>query len=451
MLNIKATHPDYDNWIDAWQLMRDAYDVEAVQQEGEKYLPRPSGFSELHDPDEAYRAYKNRAEVPDLLAPTVRGMVGVMHRKEASIELPEALEPLRERATRDGLTLDALHRRINRELLQTGRYGLLGDIRSGGAPYIAGYTAESIRNWDEDEEQNLDFLVLDESAPARSQESGEWHHQHRYRKLEMVGGTYQATIHEQNASGSFSEGDPVEALGPGRRALDFIPFVFVNTNDLTPQPEEVPLYGVAKAVVAVYRLDADHRRLLFLTANPQHIVTGVHKDDAPGVIGGGLWVFEDPSSDAKILEFTGAGSEAFERKIQAETEKAIEVGARLMQDGQESGEALRIRMASQTATLTSIAKSAAAGLERVLRHLALWVGANPDEVVVTPNLEFFESVLSTQEVRDLVEAWQKQGMSFDSLFHNMKKGGRVPEDRTPEEEIELIEQQGPVLGFLGRD
>ncbi|WMT92796.1 hypothetical protein [Pelagibacterium sp. H642] len=67
------------------------------------------------------------------MAPTVDGMVGVIHRTEAQIEMPDAMQPLWEKATKDGLPLEALHRRITAELLTTGRYSLLADAATEGS------------------------------------------------------------------------------------------------------------------------------------------------------------------------------------------------------------------------------------------------------------------------------------------------------------------------------
>jgi hypothetical protein len=93
-----------------------------------------SGFSAQADGGMAlYAAYQERAQFPEIVRPTIHGMIGVIHRTEAQIEMPTAMEPLWEKATRDGLPLEALHRRITAELLTTGRYGLLADAAVNGS------------------------------------------------------------------------------------------------------------------------------------------------------------------------------------------------------------------------------------------------------------------------------------------------------------------------------
>ena len=178
VFQIDTKHPLYVEFAPAWQLMRDAFSGEDdIKARGEKYLPMKPGTRSIDDParrQSAYEFYKELAEFPDLVALTVRGAVGTLLDQAAEIELPPGLEPLREHATRDGLTLDALHRRIATEIMLVGRYGLLPGIGIDGTPYLAGYVAESIINWDTDGEQRPDFLVLDESGQVRNRETGDY-------------------------------------------------------------------------------------------------------------------------------------------------------------------------------------------------------------------------------------------------------------------------------------
>src|ERR1700737_440720 len=164
---VNSRHPDYDRHIADWTLMRDALAGDRiVKEKGELYLPLPSGFKAMDDKGKLeYLAYKHRAQFPRITAPTLRGMLGVIHRREADIKLPKALESLWEKATPDGVPLEALHKRITAELLATGRYCLFVDAPSEGAdtPFIAGYDAEHLINWS----RFGDFFVFDESSIAR--------------------------------------------------------------------------------------------------------------------------------------------------------------------------------------------------------------------------------------------------------------------------------------------
>lgn len=453
---VESRHPAYEEWIDSWLLMRRAFDGEdAIKLAGETYLPAPGGFAQAPDPVAAYIAYAERAVFPEIVAPTIRGMSGVMHAKPAVYEVPDSMAGIIEEATRDGLTLDALHRSVTREVLQVGRFGLLADVSQGGEPYVATYRAEAILNWDVGEDGRLSMVLLDESDYERNPETYAWETVGRWRLLELDEAGSYAVRRFIKASGAVVEEEVVEPRLRGGTRLDFIPFVFVDTNNLTPAPEEIPLYPLAKTAISIYRLEADYRRALYLTAQPTPVIIGTMGMDpdpaqpsAPMTIGSAVpWIIPPPG-DAKFLEFTGAGISAQRTAIRDDMERAVQLGARLLADQtgrEESGEARRLRYAAETATLTSIAQTCGAGMEAVLRFIARWVGAAPEAITVTPNLDFTDVRLSAQDIDALVRGWMSSAYSYDTLFDNLQRGGVIADDVTADEERERIDTQAPRL------
>lgn len=446
MQDITIKHPQYIAFSQSWELMRDAVAGEDdVKAKGVKYLPMKTGTAAIEDMTaraRVYDLYKTRAEFPEIVAPTIRGAVGIMLAKPAKIDLPESMEHLRERATLDGLTLDALHRRMGMEVITTGRYGLLPGIAEDGTPHLSGYVAESIINWDATD-GITDYVVLDESGHVRDRATGEWKTVTRLRECIAYDGRYQARVWIKSDDGWTVE-EEGEAKTPRGRSLDFLPFVFVGSLDLTRDPDDVPLYGLAKLAMRTYRLDADFSFSLHMTSEPTPVAIGfddpanaIRQGVAPKTLGSSvLWILP-AGGDAKYLEFSGPGLEKQANAIQDALTRAAQFGAQVIQSGQsvESGEALKLRAASQTATLTSIAQTTAAGLEKALRNIAIWVGADPEKVVVTPNLEFFDRSISSQDIQSLVAAWQVGAISHRTLFDKFKQGGVIHADRTYEEEI----------------
>lgn len=425
-----------------------------VKARGEIYLPMKSGQAAMTDPtarQRAYDAYRLRAEFPELVAPTVRGAVGTILDQPPTIELPAALEPLREQATRDGLTLEGLHRRIAIELMTVRRYGVLPGVAQDGTPYLAGYVAESIINWDETDGKT-DFLVLDETGLVRNRETGAWDTAEAFLECFMQDGAYTARRWTKTQTGWIAD-EEVVAQDRKRRALDSLPFVFIGANDLTPAPDDVPLYGLAKLAVRGYRIDADYSFALHMTSEPTPVAIGfddpkdaVENGRAPTTLGSSkLWLLP-PGGDAKYLEFSGPGLEAQSKAIQDALSRAIVFGAQILSDSQrtaESGEAIRLRLGNQTSTLKTIALNSAAGLEKALKSLAIWMGANPDEVKVTPVTDFFDHALSAQDITALVAGWQAGAYSKRTMFDRFLRGELIPADRTFEDEQEEIANDPP--------
>lgn len=454
--DITVKHPLYEQFSMSWTLMRDAFGGEDdIKRKGEAYLPNKSGIEAIAKVDavrasKAYEAFKHRAEFPDLVALTVRGAVGTMLDKSAVIELPKEMEPLLEKATRDGLTLEALHRRIATEVMLTGRYGVLPGIAVDGTPYLAGYVAESIINWDTDANNIADFVVLDESGYVRDPETNKWDTVERYRECLVAEGQYVSRVWEKTKDGKYEPGEVVEARDRKRKPIGILPFVFISTSDLTPSPDDVPLYGLAKLSVRIYRMDADLTTSLHMTAEPTPTVSGysdpaeaIKKGNVPQGIGASaLWVLPE-NGKAEFLEFSGPGVAKQIEVIQKNYDRAVMFGAQLLADqgrAQESGEAKRVRLDSQHATLKGIAMTSASGLEKALKNIAIWTGADPDKVKVTPNLDFFDHTLSGQEIDSVVKGWQAGAYSWRSAFERLQKGNVIPEGRTPEEELELMDE-----------
>lgn len=173
--------------------------------------------------------------------------------------------------------------------------------------------------------------------------------------------------------------------------------------------------------------------------------------DAPDAVGAGVVLVlkgePNMTPDFKYVGPSGTGIQAHERALAAEKQNAIAAGARLLDSEKrtaESGDALRLRYTAQTATLTTISQASAAGLEKALRYVATIIGANPDEVIVTPNLQFVDQLMDPQAAANLVKVWQAGGMSKLSLFENLQRGELISAERSFEEEEEEIakDQEG---------
>ena len=268
-----------------------------VKERGTLYLPPTSGMvadgmDNAGQPGwKAYDAYRKRSSFPDVVKEAVSGNIGVMEHKPPVIELPAALEPMRELATLRGESLEMLLRRINEEQLITGRLGLLLDIpkiefRDRVLPYVAVYKAEHVINWDEGRRDgitvdNLNFVSLDESQFER-QSNFSWDFERKFRVLilgdaeanEPKGqGTYSAAVFRADSNGQFNKSELVEPSIRGR-VLDKIPFVFINSKDVVPEPEEPPLLGLARRALTIYRGEADYRQALFMQGQDTLVVMG---------------------------------------------------------------------------------------------------------------------------------------------------------------------------------
>lgn len=501
---INSKHPTYARALDDWVLMRDAYEGEAqVKAKGALYLPptpghvqdgagKPLPAGTANPGQVAYEAYRLRAVFPDYVTDAVERYVGMLHAKEAEITLPAAMEGMLTKATAQGESMLTLLRRINEQQLVSGRLGLLLDFPATPAagtpvlPYIALYYAETGINWDSSDDHDgvnaLRLVVLDESGPVMDPTTFEWEDKERYRVLQLVRpGDAARPVGEQgngtegpNAAQDVNHKDITETPGPVEyragvfgvkdipnpnamiapmyrgQTLGEIPFVFVNSKDIVPEPDKPPLIGLGRLCMAIYRGEADYRYTLFMQGQDTLVTIGtVRQDgeqvnvDAPLRVGAGAHIGLDLNGDAK---YVGIGADGIEgqRSALLDDRKLAEAksGAMINPDAgnPESGNALTTRLAAQTASLTQIAKSGAAGLENILKIAARWMGLNEDEVKVAPNLEFETKLVTAQEITQLMAARTMGApLSLQSIHGVMVDRGLTQLDY--EAELELIAEE----------
>jgi hypothetical protein len=484
-MSLQSKHPAYDAMIADWTLMRDAYMGErVVKLKGEVYLPPTPGHvldgMDAGKPGRvAYDAYKMRAKFPDYLSDAVERYIGLLHSKDAEIELPPQLEALRDRATVDGESLQALLRRINEQQLVAGRLGLLLDFPSNPdpaqpVPYIAMYFAEALRNWDESNDGQsvnaLQLVVLDESGPVRDADLV-WREVERYRVL-MLGQPAPPSGEPSNAPNDPTEGVGEKVYRQGvfelrngggsldvsamqtpmyrGQLLDELPFVIVNSKDIITAPDNPPLVGLGRLCMTIYRGEADYRYTLFMQGQDTLVTIGqVQQDgthvtsDEPLRVGAGARISLEVNGDAKYVGIGADGITHQREALDADNKEAEFRAGVLISPAagkQESGDALTTRLAAQTLSLVQVAKAGSAGLENLLRIAAKWMGADPGKVKVTPNLEFTPVLVTGQEAAQLMGA-RAMGLplSLESIHGVLKDRGLTQFDY--ETEMEKIAEE----------
>lgn len=469
--------------LNVWNTCLDCFAGEdAIKQKGSIYLPMTS--SQILDGGatkasskgaQDYKSYKMRAVFHDLYREAVQATIGIMYREPPKIELPAIMEPMLENATLLGENLETVLRNINTQQLTTGRLGLLGDIRinrkdGSTRPVLVIYKELACTNWNDtskdDEDIDLSLVVLDESGYVMDEQFS-WTNEERYRVLALVEETTiqnsedgtESTNLTFSTSGVYATAtvgvnDPLDATTfnvPSLMGeeLETIPFTFINASDLSADTDLPPIYGLAKDCLTMYRGEADYRQNLFMQGQDTLVTIGLDVDDDESIrTGAGAHIAVPINGDAKYIGVESSGLEEQRTALENDYKRAIQKAGQLMDStsrAKESGEALKIRVAAQTATLPQIAKTGAAGLERVLKILAEWYGANPDEVVVTPNLKFSEADLNGQTLKNILEAKGLGLKLSDESIHTFMQDGGITK-KTFEEEQEALSNEEPAPG-----
>jgi hypothetical protein len=484
---LSAYHPRFGAMIPDWVMARDFTKGErAVKAKRTEYLPPTKGmildgfregphgnvtgviYGLPQDPNnpnyqvgttsaystdnlglESYNAYLLRANFPEYMSDALEIFMGMLHNKSPVIELPDQMEALRGSATELGEPLELLLQRINLEQLTTGRVGLLVDMPLkpdpvNPLPFIALYVAEAIRNWDNDEIGNnrsdLNFVVLNESSYKR-QEDFIWKGVEKYRVLMLdAGGNYIAGAFEDDGGTPNFDQSTMRSPSIRGRTLKNIPFFFVNSKDIAPDPDDPPLIGLARLCGSIYRGEADYRQNLFMQGQDTLVIIGERSKtinptdptaggEEPLRTGAGSRIELEPGSgvDAKYIGVQSQGLTEQRYALENDRKRAESRSGQLIdaaKGDKESGTALKTRVGAQTATLNQIAKTGALALELALKQIATWIGADPKKVKVQPNLEFADYQMSGQDLVNLMTAKRTMGapLSLESVHRLMVQG-----------------------------
>lgn len=484
-MGVDSKHPLFQEFASDWLQMRETYRGQRVVKEaGTKYLPPTSGMvaDGVNNADsegyKAWAAYRARAVFPEFVKQAVEAALGVMHHKPPVIELPDALEPLRERATIKGESLEALLRRVNEEQLVTGRLGLLAEVPTGPGeqqPFIAFYKAEDVLNWDEGSRteltlETLNLVVLNESEFERGHAASgdfDWQFERKFRVMILgeldvneTEGVYRvgvfrerATTGEQDRAGEttgteFTEANLIEPSIGGKKATE-LPFVFINAKDIVPDPDDPPMLGLSNLALTVYRGEADYRQALFMQGQDTLVTIGF-ATEGPGKpqhrIGAGASIDIPMGGDAKFIGTDSQGLSEMRSALENDRREAGSMAGKMIDDmtkQKESGEALKVRVSARTATLNQIALAGAYGLQELLRKIARWIGADDQAVIVTPNLDFTDEVMTGEELVQYMTAKTLGApISMKTIHTTMENKGAT--ELTFDEEIAAMEEEKTV-------
>lgn len=425
IVDFSARHPEYTDQSENWTLMRDAYRGERqVKSRRTLYLPATSGqiadgMMNANQPGYlAYESYLKRARFPNFVREAVQTAIGMMHSQPPKIKLPKALENIRSSKSE---TMSQLLRRINEEQLITGRIGLLADLPTrtlDPLPYISTYAAERLINWDDGTvegqiPQNLQMVVLDEGEYERSEFSFSWNVVEKYRLLtlgriseEDVGSGYRFGVFTEKQPALNTESLRIASLRG--KQLDQIPFVIINCCDLVADIDEPPLTDLGNLCMTLYRGEADYRQNLFMQGQDTLVIIGgAQEEDETVRTGSGSRIDVPIGGDAKYIGVESDGLSEQREALENDRLRAGSMGAQSLDTvsrERESGTSLNIRIAARTADLNQIAMTGAAGLEKLLKICAEWMGENPEEVKVEPNLEFGDHILTGQSMVEMQTA-----------------------------------------------
>ena len=495
-IGVNSKNSEYVSHFNEWLTCRTVMAGEdAVKLAGVRYLPCLSQQESLE-----YEAYKGRAMFYGGASRTRTALVGMLFRKKPIIKFSAV--NISDKDDKKELlddfipgieTLDSFMHKIAREVMATGRVGILVDADSKGKSYLSCYKAEDILNWRQElrnGEQIFTMVVLREAEELYNGFKTRYRHRYRVLFLDTETAKYRQKVYVQsykNESSSPSAGisgrfttnpvkqsytpaspgvtsreflNEINSLGNGDSDerfelleefapsisgvdLDRIPFYPVNSGGNVFELDRPPLLDLVNVNLSHYRTSADLEHGRHFTGLPTAWATGFDGQNKTFKIGSPeLWTTTNEKAKVGFLEFTGQGLGSLENALLEKHVLMTVLGAKLLdsqQGGAASADAESVRRAGETSVLADIADIISDMISAATVLCARWNLYTKPKISIVLQKDYSSLGPNPQLLMALLQAVAAGALSYESLHHNLMKMDIIPDGVSAEEEFNRIQ------------
>lgn len=485
MTDVATPGKSYQAMQTRWKQMRDCVaGSHAIKAAGTTYLPALSGHEVTGSGGRTtltteYDGYKMRALFYGATGRTIDGLSGMVFRRPPIVDLPPASTELAADVDMLGRKVEEFSDAVLREVLTTGRVGILADhtrqtedFSEGpvGArrpdelrPYLALYQTEAVLDVVHEVVGGARKLVqarLLETMEVPGQSEFEVDQVQIVRVLELVQGVYRQRVfvaeerEDERTKASVTTWTEDEALAvtPTRsdgRTFGFIPLWIVGTGaGVVPgEIEPPPLLDLSDVNLAHYRQDADLRNALHMAGVPTPYCLGMEDPGTPVRFGSAqfLWFGGETVKEVGFLSYGAEGVVHIQKALTDLESQMAFLGARMLQPdrpGVEAAETARIHRMGEISILARLSNVVSNNLTAAVRFMLEWAGIPAGEKhQVRLNDDFLPTQAPAQLLTAMVAAWQAKGVSHDSLWRFAQEGELVDPRRTAEEEMAILDKE----------
>lgn len=462
---IQSTHPQYADQCERWARNRAACaGQDRVKALATEFLPDDNRLDRGAEARERYARYLLRATWLPVSGYTKQGLIGMMARRPAEIELPPQIEYALENADGAGLSLDQIAKLALAEIIEVGRLGLLVDYPSaepglsaeavaqmGLAARMTIYRAESIDNWRLSNIGGSLRLTMVKLCELAEVEKDEYliDHEKRYRVLRLDGGVYTQTVYDENEQQVGEVITPRQANGePWQK----IPFHVIGATTNSPEVDEALISGIVDLNTSHFQMSADSSKNLHIHSGGTLVIASSMSNEQwkeanpQGVtVGADQGLFLGDTGQATLLQLDPAS--AVEEKLTRLEAQMVAVGAHLISDTTraETAEAARIDASGKASSLSTAVSNVSEGIEAALEDMARFMGGDPEVVQYKLNQEFYPENIDAQTMMAMIQLIDRQVIAVKDARTKLRAGGLIAQNRTDEDIDGEVEEVEPLL------
>lgn len=464
---VATPRDDYDAMRVSWEKCRAVCGSEEEVKRHDVLVQDRRNFLVPFSPSmtqEQYDFLKREAELPGVSAEFKQLLTGGLLRKDPEVKLPDdapagAHEWITNEFGVDGTPLSAFMLSMVGEEVETSRSIIVLDYdEDTSLPFATMYPAESLINWTKDRTQ-LTRAIL--SVAELVEGSDEFHPKYvptiHVHELDEAG-LYRVRVFRQryDEQGNVSDQNwyqdeaVSEPLFQGER-MDFVP-VWPGNGEIELQPPF--LLTIVNKEIGLYNKVTRRNHLLLGAGTYTPYVSGVSDEEAfKKIVGAGLgsWLHL-PDKDAKI-DVVKTPTEAlvdYDRAITNGFEEMAKLGVRMLTpETAQSGVALQLRNASQTARLGTLNTRVSTVMKQVIATMLNWrygTEYRAEDVEFKMQDDFAQAIIGEGWMR-LATEWYESGKIPRSLWLGMMKANELPGTEDYDDEKGKKEIDAETLDF----
>lgn len=461
--NVAFIRKEIRSLLPLYRLIRDCLSgSETVKAQTTKYLPMPNPTNKSPENIARYEQYLLRAVFYNVTRRTLIGLVGQVFSRDPVINLPKEMDKVVKNATGGGVTLNQLSKKSLAMTLAYSRSGIfvdypetkegatVADLENGNIrPTINVYSPLEIINWRVVEfgaEERLSLVVLAESF-CYFDDGFERKEAPQFRVLYLdKDGEYNIDIYrEANSYSDFKEdksysdtqftiAKSVKPRGPDGKPLNYIPFMFIGSENNDSNPDNPNFYDLADLNIAHFRNSADYEESCFITGQPTPVVTGLTETWYENVLDkkinfgstGGIPLGQE--MDAKLIQ--AAPNMMIKEAMEIKERQMVALGAKLVEQKQVQRTAFEAKVENigESSTLATVTRNVNEAIMWALEQCAMYMNiklTDKDEYIL--NTDFDVSKTTPEERNQIIDSWVKGAISWSEMRGGLRRAGTATE------------------------
>jgi len=410
------------------------------------------------------KQYYERAVFYALAGYTVRGMIGIMFRKDPNLGVPPMLDYVEKNVDGAGVSIFQQSHQVCKEIIQVGRAGLwvdfpatdenisLRDLREGKVfSTIKEFEATQILNWStvsEGSDIKLSQVVLTDTYETDQNEVKDL-----IIELSLAQGIYVYRQYVEDEDGSWVIKEEVTPTKGNGSTWDHIPFVFIGSEDNSPTVDLAPMHDIVRINIGHWNNSATYENSVWFAGQPQPWMSGLTEDYIKLLNENNMYVGSGrllavPSGEtfgyAQAPPSTMA-KEAMKDKV----EMCIGLGAMFIQPGSAVKTATQSEGERETShsILSLIAVNVSEAYAKALTYAAMFMNESPEDISYDINQEYVKPQATAQELQAIVASLLQGAMPFSDYVEWCKKHGFIEPTKTVEE----VSEEVGWSGFVDRE